>query len=119
MQVGAADPRELDVEDDLAVGRLRLGRVLVADVALAVPDERLHRREHPPAAPKAGLPAVAQGLNAVHDHVRDAVGELVRLERRPALGERLRVEGDDVGEAAPGARTPRPWQARGGRPAGR
>src|SRR5262245_32657022 len=43
MQVGAADPRELDVEHDLAVDGLRLGRVLVVDPPVAVPDERFHR----------------------------------------------------------------------------
>jgi len=43
VEVGAANTGQLDLEHDLAVGRFRVGRVLEPDVALAVPNECLHR----------------------------------------------------------------------------
>lgn len=42
MEVRTADPGELDVEDDLALARLRVGKRLERERVPAVPDERLH-----------------------------------------------------------------------------
>jgi hypothetical protein len=60
-------------------------------------------RGRPPkdaAAALARRPPVPKRGDAVHPDVADSGGEAVRLEGRPSLGERLRVEDDDVGGEA-------------------